>query len=113
MDIDAFAKAWAAGWNSHDLDRILVHYSEDVVFRSRKAVDLVGAGEIRGKSALRAYWAAALDRQPDLHFTVLQVFEGHQTVTLTYRNHKGVEAAETFWFGENGLATKAAACHSA
>lgn len=112
QDWTAFAQDWEAGWNSHDLDRILSHYTEDIVFRSQKAEALVGKGEIHGKSALRAYWAAALDRQPDLMFTVLHVFSGYNMCVITYRNHRGVVAAETLWFGPDGRADRAAACHA-
>lgn len=49
MNMIEFAKDWEACWNGHDLDRIMAHDTEDIVFRSRKAVPLVGAAEIRGK----------------------------------------------------------------
>jgi len=113
MDYSNFAKTWERDWNSHDLDRILSHYTPDIIFRSRKALTFVGTGEIHGRAALRAYWHKALSGQPDLHFTVLQVFEGHRMLTLTYRNHKGVLAAETLWFDAHGLIHRAAACHAA
>lgn len=51
-----FADKWAAAWNSHDLERILDHYTDDVIFASPKIVRLMGdpAGEVHGKDALRA-----------------------------------------------------------
>ena len=107
-----FAADWEAGWNSHDLDRIMAHYSPDIVFRSKKAVALVGSGEVRGHDALRAYWQAALDQQPNLHFTLRDVFAGHEMIVITYENHRGVLAAETLYFGADGLVTQAAACHA-
>ena len=107
-----FAKDWEAGWNSHDLDRILAHYAEDVVFRSRKAIPLTGQGTVIGKSELRAYWANALTRQPELSFKVTEVFEGHDTLVITYRNHRGVHAAETLLFNDAGLVTEASASHA-
>ncbi len=111
MDYAAFAEAWEAAWNAHDLDRIMAHYSEDVVFRSQKAMSLVGRGEIVGRDALRAFWAKALERQPDLSFVVVDVFVGHAMMTLTYQNQRGVLAAETLRFGPEGLVVEAAACH--
>lgn len=108
---DTFAQQWTAAWNSHDLDRILAHYRPDVRFRSNKALALVGTGEVVGKQALRAYWQAALDRQPALHFTVEEVFVGYRTLVITYTNHRGVRAAETLLFDEQGLVESASACH--
>lgn len=52
MNGRTFAKAWEQGWNSHDLDVIMSHYREDIVFRSKKAIPLVGKGEIKGKQNL-------------------------------------------------------------
>ncbi|MEL6887343.1 MAG: nuclear transport factor 2 family protein [Pseudomonadota bacterium] len=111
MDYAAFAEEWEAGWNSHDLDRILAHYSEDVIFRSQKAMRLVGNGELRGKAALRAYWAKALEAQPDLSFVVVDVLRGHGMMVITYRNQRDVLAAETLQFGPDGLVIEASACH--
>ncbi|WP_299608195.1 nuclear transport factor 2 family protein [uncultured Tateyamaria sp.] len=111
VDYDAFAIEWEAAWNAHDLNRILAHYAEDVVFRSLKAMRLVGHGTLHGKPALRAYWAKALAAQPDLSFVVVDVFHGHGMMVLTYRNHRDVLAAETLRFGAEGLIVSASACH--
>ncbi|MGR3502309.1 nuclear transport factor 2 family protein [Pseudaestuariivita sp.] len=111
-DAKAFAADWQDAWNSRDLTRILAHYADDVVFRSRKAVARVGSGEVVGKPALQDYWAKALAAQPDLRFEVIDVFAGYEMVTLTYRNHAGVLAAEVLWFGPDGLVIQAAACHA-
>jgi len=112
VDYEAFALEWEAAWNSHDLDRILSHYSEDIVFRSRKAIDLVGSGEIKGKRDLRQYWSKALQRQPLLKFEVLNVFSGHDMLVITYLNHTHVLAAETLYFNTEGQVYLAAACHA-
>lgn len=102
-DYQDFAREWEAAWNSHDLDRILAHYSDDVVFRSRKALVFVGDGETRGKAALRVYWEAALKAQPDLKFEVQHVFGGHKMVVIVFRNHRSQLAAETLQFRDDGL----------
>lgn len=107
-----FAQHWEAAWNSHDIRRIMAHYAPDVTFRSRKAIPLTGAGELRGAKALEAYWSAALAKQPDLKFTVTMVFTGHDMLTLGYTNHAGVQATETLYFNADGLVTQAAACHA-
>jgi ketosteroid isomerase-like protein len=113
MQIDAytFARHWEQTWNSRDLDAIMRHYRDDIVFRSRKAVSITGNGEVRGKAALRAYWARALERQPDLKFSVQDVFEGHEMLVISYLNQHGILAAETFYFDADGLVFQAAASH--
>lgn len=110
-DYTEFANTWQAAWNAHDLDQILSHYTDDIVFRSRKAQALVGTGEVRGKAQLRAYWQAALTAQPDLRFRVQSVLGGHQMLVIVYRNHKDVLAAETLYFAPDGRVERASACH--
>jgi ketosteroid isomerase-like protein len=68
-----FAERWADSWNRRDLESVLEHFADDVVFISPTALALLGDGTVRGKAALRAYWAAALSRIASLHFAVDRV----------------------------------------
>ncbi len=112
MDYGAFAQDWQDAWNSHDLTRILSHYSAHITFCSPKAQVLVGTGVVQGKPALTAYWAKALAAQPDLAFNVQNVFHGHRMMVITYTNHRGVLAAETLIFDVDGRVVQASACHA-
>jgi hypothetical protein len=87
-------------WNSHDLERILAHYSEDVVFSSLRIVAFLGdpAGEVHGEDALRAYWAKGLELLPDLHFTIEDVRACVDSVVINYRNERGQAASEVLTF---------------
>ncbi|MFD9691900.1 nuclear transport factor 2 family protein [Kitasatospora sp. NPDC059146] len=95
-----FAQDWAAAWNSHDLERILAHFTEDVVFASPRIVELIGdpSGEVRGKEALRVYWRKGLQHLPDLHFTVEDVRASVDTLVINYRNERGRAVAEVLTF---------------
>ena len=92
----AFAEEWAAAWNSHDLDRILRHYADDVVFSSPHIVRRLGepSGEVRGIDELHAYWASGLQAEPDLHFVMEDVRVSVDTIVINYRNHHGHAVAE-------------------
>ena len=90
IDPAAVAAEWEAAWNAHDMDAVVAHYADAVVFRSRKAVPLTGTAEIGGKAALRAYWSEALRRRPDLRFTVEDVFEGPDMLAIACHNHRDV-----------------------
>ena len=68
MDTRAVAEQWIAHWNTRDVEGILSKFAEDVVFRSHRAHEIIGASEVRGKAALRAYWNTALARIGDLRF---------------------------------------------
>ena len=51
-----FATQWAHDWNSHDLETLLSHFSDDVLWTSPVAAQIVEGsdGVLRGKAALRA-----------------------------------------------------------
>jgi ketosteroid isomerase-like protein len=102
MSPHAFAKAWEAAWNAHDLEAVLALFAEDVVFTSPLAKSLAGHedGIVRGKAALRAYWAAGLAKLPDLHFEVTWVSEGVDLLVIGFRNERGVDRCEVLKFAD-------------
>jgi ketosteroid isomerase-like protein len=89
--LSEFAQHWLTAWNNHDVEAVLGHFADDVVFRSPAAVQLLtdSDGVIRGKDELRRYWTRALERVPDLRFELLGVYGGVDAVVLHYRNQKG------------------------
>lgn len=105
-----FAEDWIASWNAHDLERILAHYTDDFVMSSPRIADIAGepSGVLRGKAAVGDYWRTALQRMPDLHFELLDVFVGADSVALHYRGARG-PAIEVFFFAADGRVTRAAA----
>ena len=90
-DGEAFARDWCRAWNAHDLDAVLAHFHDDVVFTSPVAARVVPetGGAVRGKDALRRYWAAALMAYPDLRFEVVGTYVGTAAVVINYRNQLG------------------------
>ncbi|HUR76006.1 MAG TPA: nuclear transport factor 2 family protein [Sporichthya sp.] len=101
---ESFAKHWAAAWNERDVEAVLAHFAEDCIFTSPVARQLLGGdGVIIGKQALREYWVHALEKVPDLHFEVLGVHSGIDTVVIHYRNQRGVEVCEVLTFRADGL----------
>ena len=108
-----FARDWIAAWNAHDLDRVLTHYAEDFAFQSPMITVVTGepSGRLQGKAAIRAYWAAALQRLPDLHFELRDILLGAASLTLYYRGHRGL-VAETFFFSDTGEVVRATATYS-
>jgi len=87
----AFAQHWLSAWNRHDLEALLEHFTDDVVFTSPVAAQLLPGsdGVIKGKDALRAYWTEGLRRIPDLRFEVVDVYAGIDVLVINYRNQKG------------------------
>lgn len=99
-DPQRFADDWARAWNAHDVDAVLEHFHDDVVFTSPVAARLLpeSHGVVRGKDALRHYWATALKALPDLHFDVIAVYQGESTLVINYRNHRGELVNEVLSF---------------
>ncbi len=66
----ALARTWLAAFNGRDLEGLLALYEPDAVHTSPKlrAKDSATNGEIRGTSALRAWWADAMQRLPRLRY---------------------------------------------
>jgi ketosteroid isomerase-like protein len=97
---DAFARRWVDAWNEHDVEAVLALFSEDVVFTSPHAAQLLEGsdGTVRGKDALRRYWQEGVRRIPDLHFELLGVYTGIHTLVLNYRNQRGGLASEVLVF---------------
>ena len=104
-----FAAEWIEAWNSHNLERILSHYTADFEMTSPGIIQIASepSGTLKGKEAVGAYWAKALQLIPDLHFELITTLVGVSSVTLYYKGARGRLVAEVFHFGSDGKVTKA------
>jgi ketosteroid isomerase-like protein len=104
-DPDGYAEEWVRAWNAHDIEAVLVHFREDVLFTSPVAARVVpeSGGVVRGKAALREYWTAALEAFPELRFDLVGVYRGESTLVINYRNHRGELVNEVLTFDAGGL----------
>jgi ketosteroid isomerase-like protein len=110
-----FAEAWIASWNSHNMESVLSHYTDDFVFESPVAARIVpeSGGMLSGKPAIKAYWEKALAQIPDLHFEIHEVLVGVNSVTLYYTNRAtGKKSAEVMFLNEEGKVYKGFAHYS-
>jgi hypothetical protein len=100
-----FAQDWVDAWNSHDLERIMSHYDDDVALTSPVALNLLKNrdGVIRGKAALRDYFTRGLAAYPQLRFDLLDVLWGVETIVLCYANNvRGSKTAEVMQLTSDG-----------
>jgi len=102
--MNVFSQHWIQAWNSHDLEAVMAHYSDDVVFYSPFIQKLNNdpTGCIRGVKDLRAYFSKALIAYPDLQFEMYHVLEGVNSVVLYYRSVANRLAAEMMILNEEG-----------
>ncbi len=100
-----FAQEWVNAWNSHDLEKILDHYDDDVTLISPVALKLLnnGDGVVGGKAALRDYFRRGLEAYPELRFELLDVLWGLETIVLYYANKvRGSKTAEVMQMTPSG-----------
>lgn len=87
-------------WNGRDVEAVLSSFADDVVFTSPLAERVVpgSGGVIRGKEALRHYWTEALRHNPGLHFELLGVYMGVDTLVIRFRTQEGTDRSEVLTF---------------
>ncbi len=111
-----FAEDWVATWNSHDLERVLAHYTDDFEMRSPLIAErgFSPSGVLRGKAAIRPYWGAGLaNAKPPLTFELLGAYAGVETVAIHYRSVGRKYVVEVIELDAERRAIRGSACHGA
>lgn len=99
-----FAEEWIDSWNSHDLERILSHYTDDFEMSSPLIVERLGIqeGQLKGKDAVRRYWLPGMSMKPPLQFDLIDVFVGVSEITIYYNSVGRRVVAETLSINTDG-----------
>ncbi|KFF14383.1 nuclear transport factor 2 family protein [Chryseobacterium soli] len=108
MNSKAFSEEWAASWNSHDLDRILDHYADDIEITTPMIRIATGGNtdSLKGKTDVAEYWRKALEKITDLHFEIYEITEGVNSLAVYYKSVLGKKAIEVMFFNEEGKVNK-------
>jgi ketosteroid isomerase-like protein len=109
-----FAREWIEAWNSHDLERIFSHYTEDFEMTSSLIVERMGepTGTLKGKAAVRPYWSQGLAVEPPIRFELLNVLVAVRSITIYYRSIGRRIVAEVLVFNDRGEVVRGAAYYS-
>ena len=99
-----FAQEWIQAWNDRDLDAVLSHYTDGFELTSPLIAYCYGenTGVLRGKEAIRQYWAELLAAHPDAEVTLKCVLAGVDSMALVYETFQGKMAAEVFFLDSAG-----------
>jgi len=88
------ANKWFEAFNEHDLEKLLAlyhdeaeHYSPKLKIRQPETNGLV-----KGKAALRAWWADAFERLPTLRYKPTTLTASRHRVFMEYTRHVAAEA---------------------
>ena len=108
-----FAEEWVAAWNSHDLERIFSHYTDDFKMCSPLIVERMRepSGILRGKAAIRPYWSQGLKAQPPLRFELISVYTGADRIAIHYRSVGRALVVEMLTFNAQRRATHGVALY--
>ena len=107
--IATFEHEWIEAWNAHDIERILSHYRDDILFVSPLAAR-AGAphGTLRGLASLRAYFERGLATYPALRFRPMAALGGIGSIALHYLSVEGRQAIEVMELDVRGKVRHAA-----
>ena len=111
IDPQRFATDWIAAWNRRDVETVLGHYADEIVFLSPTAERVTGSGRVEGIVALRSYWERALAVVTDLHFDFEAALPGVDCLTILYRNQRRQQVAEILEFNAAGKVIRSYACY--
>jgi ketosteroid isomerase-like protein len=111
--IAELGREWIAAWNARDLERALALYTEDFEMTSDRipALGFAPSGTLRGKDKVRTYWATALQRLPDLHFELIDLYVSPDSVVVFYQNERGLKICEYLRVDVSGKIVQGSANH--
>ncbi len=80
------ARQWFEAFNKHDIEMLLNLYHNEAEHYSPKLKvhQPQTNGFIKGKTALRNWWADAFNRLPNLHYEVLNLTADNKQVFMEY-----------------------------
>jgi len=102
---------WIAGWNAHDLERIMHHYADNVEFTASTVVSRWDRadGKLNGKEELSQHFAKGLSLVPDIHFTVEEILWSPVGYAVIYHRENGNRVLDAVELNAEGLAVKVTA----
>ena len=115
-DAEKFAEEWAQAWNGRDVEAVLAHFRDDIIFASPTALAVTGSPVVHGKDALRAYWTKALARSGSIEFSVIRVLwdAASRELAIIYLadiDGRSGTVSENLIFDDDGLVATAEVFH--
>lgn len=110
-DAKVHVDAWIDSWNSHDLEGILSHYSDDIIFEVQTAIVRWNKsdGRLIGKQQLRNHFALGIQLAPQLRFTLEDVFLSPGGYALLYHRENGNRVIDAVTLNKDGRASRVTA----
>ena len=68
-------------------------------------------GTLHSKPRIREYWSLALQRLPDLHFDLIDVYVSPDSLVVFYENERGAKICEYLRLNADGKIRQGSANH--
>ncbi len=110
------ALKWIAAFNEHNLQHLLDLYADDAIHFSPKLKlrQPESNGWVKGKPAMKTWWADAFERLPSLHYELQNLLVDEGQVLMEYLrevdNEPGMMVAEILEIS-NGLIQRSRVYH--
>ena len=85
---------WISAFNEHDLEKLLALYADDAIHFSPKLKirQPETNGWVKGKYALKDWWADAFSRLPSLHYQLQNLVINDEQIVMEYLRQVNDEA---------------------
>ena len=105
-DTRTLVAGWIESWNAHDLDGIMRHYADGVVFEASTVVSRWNRpdGRLHGAAELREHFRRGLGLAPTLHFELEEVFTAPSGYAALYRRDNNNRVLDVVELNEEGKA---------
>jgi ketosteroid isomerase-like protein len=109
------AQDWVDAWNAHDPERVVADFADDVVVTSPMIEQIRpgSGGVLRDKASVLSYYRDGLAASGDLHFTLIEVCTGVDTIAIVYRNHRDIVVVETLRRDDRGRTVEVSVAYNA
>jgi SnoaL-like domain len=90
-EMHTLATEWIESWNRHDLESIMAHYADNVIFEANTVVNRWNRpdGQLHGAHELREHFRRGLELAPALHFELEAVLTAPSGYAALYHRDNG------------------------
>jgi len=107
-----FAERYVSAWNDRDVDRIMLFFDPATEFRSPFAKLFVQTGVLKGTTQLREFCQETLRRRTTMRLELLEVFGGHDAVSMHVRDESDRSTLFTAVFNASDKITLGILCYN-
>ncbi len=99
MDLEKIkigATKWVEAWNRKDIEKVMEHYADEIVFYSPTVRERWGIaeGKLKGKTNLQNHFLKGFALAPKLQFKLIEILTGIDGILIVYERETGKIVAD-------------------